>query len=84
MHSLQSLVHYFYHYDKQAEKVTSCVAEDGGKAVTILLDGYDELPPNVRQKSFIFDLLQHKILPACSILISSRPHASTHLRDNIR
>ena len=84
MHSLQSLVHYFYHYDKQAEKVTSCVAQDGGKAVTILLDGYDELPPNIRQKSFIFDLLQHKILPACSILVSSRPHASTHLRDNIR
>ena len=81
--SLQSLVRHFYHYDKQAEQVTSCVAQDGGKSVTILLDGYDELPPNLRQNSFIVDLLQHKVLPACSIVVSSRPHASTHLRDNI-
>ena len=81
--SLQSLVHHFYHYDKQAEQVTSCVAQDGGKSVTILLDGYDELPPNLRQNSFFVDLLQHKVLPACSIVVSSRPHASTHLRDNI-
>ena len=83
LHSLQSLVHHFYHYNKQAEQVTSCVAQDGGKSVTILLDGYDELPPDLRQNSFIVDLLQHKVLPACSIVISSRPHASTHLRDNI-
>ena len=81
--SLQSLVHHFYHYDKQAEQVTSCVAQDGGKSVTILLDGYDELPPNLRQNSFIVDLLQHKVLLACSIVVSSRPHASAHLRDNI-
>ena len=83
LNSLQSLVRHFYHYDKQAEQVTSCVAQDGGKSVTILLDGYDELPPNLRQNSFIVDLLQHKVLPACSIVVSSRPHASTHLRDNI-
>ena len=59
------------------------MAQDGGKSVTILLDGYDELPSNLRQKSFIIDLLQHKVLPACFIVISSHPHASTHHRDNI-
>ena len=83
MHSLDTLVRHFYHYDKQASLVTSCVAQDGGKSVTILLDGYDELPVNLRQNSFIADLLQRKVLPACSIVVSSRPHASTHLRDNI-
>ena len=83
IHSLDTLVHHFYHYDKQASLVTSCVAQDGGKSVTILLDGYDELPVNLRQNSFIADLLQCKVLPACSIVVSSRPHASTHLRDNI-
>ena len=83
MHSLDTLVHHFYHYDKQASLVTSCVAQDGGKSVTILLDGYDELPEHLRQNSFIADLLQRKVLPACFIVVSSRPHASTHLRDNI-
>ena len=82
MHSLDSLVHHFYHYDKQASLVTSRVAQDGGKSVTILLDGYDELSEHLRQNSFIADLLQRKVLPACSIVVSSRPHASTHLRDN--
>ena len=84
IHSLDALVRHVYPGDyEQASQVTSCVAQDGGKFVTILLDGYDELPVNLRQNGFIFDLLQHKILPACSIVVSSRPHASTHLRNNI-
>ena len=83
--SLQSLVRHFYlDCDEHiCSDLTSYVRKDGGKSVTILLDGYDELPPNLRQNSFIVDLLQHKVLPACSIVVSSRPHASTHLRDNI-
>ena len=85
MHSLNDLVHHFYHdHDEQTcSELRCCMRRDGGKYVTILLDGYDELPSNLRQNSFIVDLLQHKILPACSIVVSSRPHASTHLRDNI-
>ena len=83
MHSLDTLAHHFYHYDKQASLVTSRIAQDVGKSVTILLDGYDELPVNLRQNGFIADLLQCKVLPACALVVSSRPHASTHLRDNI-
>ena len=84
IHSLDDLVHHFYHYDKQAcLDLTSCLRQDGGKSVTILFDGYDELPVHLQQNSFIADLLQHKVLPACSIVVSSRPHATAHLRDNI-
>ena len=83
MQCLDDLVGYFYHYDKQACKVTSCIGEDGGKSVTVLLDGYDELPPNLRKRSFIVDLLEHRILPACSVVVSSRPHVTMHLRENI-
>ena len=83
MHSLDDLVYHFYRYDKQASLVTSCVAQDSGKSVTILFDGYDELPVHLQQNSFIVDLLQHKVLPACSIVVSSHPHASTHLREKI-
>ena len=82
MDSLHSLVCHFYHYDKQASQVTSYVAQDSGESVAILLDGYDELPPGLRENSFIDGLLQRKILPACVIVVSSRPHASVHLHDN--
>ena len=83
MNSLEALVHYFYHYDELASKVTSCVAQDGGKSVTILLDGYDELPPNLRKNGFIVSLLNRRVLPACSIVVSSRPHISADLRNKI-
>ena len=83
INSLYALVRYFYHYGAQAQQVTSYIAESGEKSVTILLDGYDELPPNLQQNGFIVGLLQCEYLPACSIVVSSRPHASAHLRHNI-
>ena len=57
INSIDTLVHYFYHHDTQAKQVAFYIAQDGGKSVTILLDG--------------------------SIVVSSRPHASLHLRHNI-
>ena len=79
MRSIECLVCHF----KQGKEATSNLLQDGGKSVTFLLDGYDELPADLRQNSFIACLLQHKVLPASAIVISSRPHASTSLRDNV-
>jgi len=80
MKSIECLVSHFYKQDKEAE---SHLLQNGGKSVTILLDGFDELPVELRQNSFIARLLQRKELPASAIVISSRPHASTRLRDNV-
>ena len=79
MKSIECLVCHFYKQDKKAE---SHLLRDGGKSVTILLDGYDELPDELRQYSFIARLLQREVLPASAIVVSSRPHASTRLRVN--
>ena len=86
LRTLETLVDHFFSYDHDEQacsQITSRVRHKGGKSVTILLDGYDELPVNLRQNSFIDNLLQRKVLPACSIVVSSRPHASTRLRDDI-
>ena len=87
MKSLEYLVHHFYKYEKEAYQIAlSCAAhllQDDGKSVTILLDGYDELPADLRQNSFIADILQGRVLPASVIVVSSRPHTSTRLRDNV-
>ena len=80
MKSIECLVRHFYKQDKEAE---SHVLQDGGKSVTIILDGYDELPAELRQNSFIARLLQHKVLPSGAIVVSSRPHASARLRNNV-
>ena len=87
INSVNSLVHHFYKYEKDAQKIAdSCTThflKHGGKSVTILLDGYDEFPKELRQKSFITDLIKHVVLPASAIVITSRPHASTSLCNNV-
>ena len=83
MKSLECLVRHFYKSEKEALSCITQLIQDHGKSVTILLDGYDELPVDLRQNSFIAYLLECKELPASAIVVSSRPHASTHLRDNV-
>ena len=51
-----------------------------GKNVTILLDGYDELPIELRQDGLIADIINHRVLPLSAVIVTSRPHASAHLR----
>ena len=62
--------------------------ETGGKDVTILLDGLDELPQKIllddHDDFLITKLLERRVLPSSNIIISSRPHASKYIRDNVR
>ena len=53
---------------------------NNGKTLTLLLDGYDELPEEVRGNSLIADILYRQVLPECGLIVSSRPHASVLLR----
>ena len=81
--SLHSLIHHIYPYDEESPEISSCkehLKQDEGKSLTILLDGYDEFPQNLRKGSFIARLLRREILPSCTVVVSSRPHASTDLR----
>ena len=53
---------------------------NNGKTLTLLLDGYDELPEEVRGNGLIADILNRQVLPDCGLVVSSRPHASVLLR----
>ena len=83
MRSIECLVSHFYKYEKDTHSCITQISQDAGKSVTILFDGYDELPPDLRMNTFIARLLQREELPASAIVVSSRPHASTCLRDNV-
>ena len=80
---IKSIGDLIFHFYKHENKVWDYVFRDGGKSVTFLLDGYDEFPADLRKNSFISSLLQLEVLPASSIVVSSRPHASTCLHDNV-
>jgi len=83
MKSLECLVHHFYKSENKALSCISQLTQNDGQSVTILLDGYDELPAGLRKNSFIAHLFEQKELPASALVVSSRPHASTHLRENV-
>ena len=53
------------------------ICRNGGEGVFLLLDGWDELPEEFREKdSFFLDLIQGQVLPEATVLVNSRPHAS--------
>jgi len=63
------------------EQCTESVSEDNGKALAILLDGYDEFPESLRETSLIADIINRQVLPECGLIVSSRPHVSQHLHN---
>jgi len=87
MSSVNDLVNYFFKQEKTASRLGHiCAAQiyqTDGKDVTILLDGFDEFPEALQDDSFIADILEHRVLPACNVIVSSRPHASVHLHDSV-
>ena len=57
------------------------LVQNGGKDVVFLFDGFDEFPEELRKSSLIVDILKRKVLPYCALVVSSRPHATVHLRE---
>ena len=82
--SVNDLLQLFCRGDKNAtEVVDACAAylfSNGGKSLTLLLDGFDECPKNLQENGLIAQIIQRLVLPHCGLVISSRPHASEHLR----
>ena len=83
--SVDDLLQLFCQGDKNAIKIVSACSEylfaNGGKSLTLLLDGYDEYPEHLHECSLIASILQRHVLPFCGLVVSSRPHASEHLRE---
>ena len=81
--SINDLLQLFCKGDKNATQiVNACVQylfDNGGKTLTLLLDGYDEYPRDLQESSLIADILKRQVLPLCGLVVSSRPHASQHL-----
>ena len=78
--SVDDLLQLFCKGDKNATPIVSACAqyllENGGKTLTLLLDGYDEYPRDLQEASSIADILKRQVLPHCGLVVSSRPHAS--------
>ena len=75
----------FPHIDRDLQQsVAKNVLIKEGKGVLFILDGYDELPPNLRREGLLFKLLKGEALPKCTVVITSRPSATSDLHMTCR
>ena len=78
----KSLDDLFQHYNKKLlKKVLKHIEETGGEGNLLVSDGFDELSEKERtQHSLFLDIIRGKVLPKCSVIVSSRPYASQMLQ----
>ena len=83
--SVSDLLQLFCMDNRRAVDIaTTChdyLSENSGKDLAFLFDGFDEYPEELQKNSLIADILKRKVLPYCSIVVSSRPHSTVHLRE---
>ena len=70
-----TLLDLFKHPKLQAA-VCNDIVERNGMSVLILLEGYDELPPDLQERSIFSALIEGKELPNATILVTSRTSSS--------
>ena len=61
------------------QSVIEEVTVNNGKGILFILDGFDELPVHLRQDGFITKLIQNRVFPKCTVLVTSRPSATDDL-----
>ena len=83
---LEDLLHLFCKrgYTRATHISTACtdyLVHNDGRDLAFLFDGFDEFPEALQKTGLIADILKRKVLPSCALVVSSRPHATAHLRE---
>ena len=81
MSLIKDLLKSFCKGDEHATEIASSSSKyffnNDGEDLALLLDGYDEM---LQKDGLIADILKRKLLPHCSLVVTSRSHASVVLR----
>ena len=78
----KSLDDLFQHYNEDLlREVVQHIKKTGGEGNLLVCDGFDELSEKERTLHSLFlDIIRGKVLPKCSVIVSSRPYASQMLQ----
>ena len=77
--SARNISDLFQHPQLQ-QAIAEEVESSGGEGVALWLEGWDELEKEMRNKSSIFlDLVQGRVLPKATVIITSRPWATQNM-----
>ena len=78
--SISEVSQLFLSYESKHKKsLVEEVSESQGSGVLFILDGFDELPKTLQKESFLLDLIRGNVLPASTVLVTSRPSATAEL-----
>ena len=77
---VDELFHMYTDHKKTREEVIDVVTGNAGRGIMLLLDGFDELTPDLRNKSLFVDLINGRRLTNCTVFVTSRPYASQKLQ----
>ena len=73
-----------YGKDSLKKAVADELQTTSGEGTLFILDGWDELQHELQHKqSLVCKILLRKVLPKCSVLITSRPHCSAWLKQSM-
>ena len=82
--NVKSLVEHFFHDNiSLVDELTEWLVDSNGRHLTIVLDGYDEASTYSAFYDFVNQLILHKTLPECGLVITSRPAESSHLHSHV-
>ena len=85
MHNLSDVFQYIFKFASKSlnldvtKRYVEIFEKRNNSDITILLDGYDELNDK-GDNSLVTNIIKHKILPQCRVVITSRPIASEKLQ----
>ena len=69
--------------EEEVSTLSQYITANKGKDTLFIMDGYDEFPEKLQEKSLVADIINGKTLPQSSFIITSRPRASAPLHDKI-
>ena len=72
---LSSILNQF-HYS-EGNMLQQIIEEVDGKGICFILDGVDEYPPQSREKTLIYALIDKSYLPESMVIVTSRPAAAS-------
>ena len=73
---------FFFSYER--ESLAKEVLESQGSGILFILDGFDELPKQLQRNSFLLNLINGRVLPESTVLVTSRPSATGELLTSCR
>ena len=67
-------------HEETCRSAIDIVIRDLGEGVLLMLDGFDELSPELRKNSLFLELITGRRLTNCTLFVTSRPYASQILK----